>query len=144
MSEEINIVYQKLHEAQEKYTYYILGIDVVVIGFIIANNQIIKLIIQNIPLGISIILLSLSFLFGMRQIEYVNSTIYANMELLKIKAGIHPDVPRQREYIDAASDGVKMAIENNSNKIQRLGNWQGRLLILGLLAYFTSIIIKSL
>ena len=144
MSDKSDIIYAKLHESQERYTYYILGLTVVAIGFIIVNNQIIELNLLYLPLGISLLLLSISFLFGLKHIEYKNSVLYANFELLKVEAGEHEDLPMDIQYIKAASDGIRSAIRKNINRAQTFGKWQNIIMIIGFLSYFVFIIIKPL
>ena len=144
MSDKTNLLYEKYHDSMEKYTYYILGITVVSIGFIISNNMKINISLTSIPLGLSVLILSISFWFGLKHLAYVQSTMYANFELLKIELDENPSIPQNSAYIDAASKGIRSAIEINSKRSHLYAQWENRLMILGMLSYFIFIVLNSL
>ncbi len=58
-----------------------------------------------------------------------------NYEYLKIQDGLHPKLGNNPMAIKAASEGIKIAMEKNSDKIGSLGSWQFRFLILGGIFY---------
>ncbi len=128
-------VYRTLQLSQDKYTYFLLAATIAAIGFTITQTQNIKLHLSLIPLGISILFWGISFLFGCRNREYNNSTLYANYELLKVQSGIHPEIGNHPQKMQAASEGIMKAIESNSNKANKLGHLQMNTFILGVIFY---------
>ena len=87
------------------------------------------------PLGAAVLCWGLSFFFGCRHLAYVSSTLYANAELLRVEGGQHPDVGMHPQIIAAASEGIRQATEDNSNRANRLGHMQFRFLIIGAMLY---------
>jgi hypothetical protein len=66
------------------------------------------------------------------------------MDLLRAEKGIHPSVGADSQLIQAASEGIRSAMESNSNKANRLAIWQFRLLILGAVLYLLWHIIEMI
>lgn len=128
-------VYRALRESQSKYTYLLLAAAGADIGFALTQTQNIGLSCSQTPLGIAVFLWGLSFYFGCRHLAYVSSTLYANAALLKIESGQHPEVGYHPQYMQAASEGVRQAIESNSETANQLGHWQFRTLIAGAVFY---------
>ena len=143
MNESLKLLYDKLHDSQMKHTYYLLGVDVVAVGFVITSNPIIILKVENIFLFITMLLLSISFLLGCRYIEYVNSSLYSNSELIQIENGKPVKGLEIPEYRMAAIEGIRQALENNSNKANKLARWQSRTMLIGFFMYFVNIIYIS-
>ncbi len=79
--------------------------------------------------------LGLSFYFGCRHLVYVESTLFANAALLKVEAGEHPEVGRHPQLMAAANEGIRSAIESNSNCASRFARLQFRFLVLGAISY---------
>lgn len=77
----------------------------------------------------------LSFFFGCRHLQYVNSTLYANYELLRVQKGEHPDAGTHPDAIAAASEGIRDAIKDNIKRASRLARLQFDSLILGAVFY---------
>lgn len=73
--------------------------------------------------------------FLVRNIAYVNATLYANSEMLRIKSGRHPEVSSNPQMIGATSEGIRQAILSNSEVANQLGHWQFRTLVLGSCSY---------
>ena len=143
MNEDVKLLFDKLHESQMKYTYYLLGVDVVAIGFVITSNPVIVIEMKNIFLFITMLLLSISFLFGCRYIEYINSFLYSNSELIQIENGKRVEGLEYPAYRMAAIDGIKKALEKNSERANKIGKWQTKTMLLGFLMYFVNIIYLS-
>jgi len=131
------MLYQKLHESQEKYTYYVLGITALSIGFIIANLGIVYIQIKFLPLVLSVILLSISFLSGLKNIEYRNSIIYANLALLQVSFS---DI----EMENAAKAGIREAIDSNMKKNQNYSRCQSIFMLTGMVSYFIFILLSKI
>lgn len=81
------------------------------------------------------ILWGLSFFFGCRHLSYVNSNLYANGELLKVEAGIHPETGQSNQLQAAASSGIREAMEYNSSNANKFGHLQFKFLVLGSISY---------
>lgn len=133
--ENVREVYRNLQSSQDKYIYFILASTVAAIGFSITQTQNLALSYTHIPLGLSLICWGLSFWFGCRNREYYNSTLYANAELLKVQKGQHPKAGHHPEYIKAASEGIMDAINDNSEKVIKLGHLQMNMFIVGVLFF---------
>lgn len=134
-SEAQREVFRVLRESQSKYTYFLLAAAGAAIGFALTQTQDESLACSQLPLGIAVFLWGISFFCGCRHLAYVNSTLYANTVLLKIESGQHPAVGNHPQYIQATSEGVRQAIEQNSESANRLGHWQFRFLIAGAVFY---------
>lgn len=131
MSNTHNEVYKQHRTAQDKYTYFLLAVAAAAIAFSVQRTTGSALEWSMIPLGLAVLCWGASFYCGCVQLKYVISTLFANFTLLEIERGTHPDVPKHPDYIQAASDGIRDAIESNSHKSGRFANAQFRLLIFG-------------
>ena len=67
------------------------------------------------PLGLAVVGWGLSFFFGCRHLAYVSSGLYANAKLLKIERGAHLEVGQHPQIVAAASEGIRSAVEFNSD-----------------------------
>lgn len=128
-------VYKQLRQAHEKHTYFLLAAAGAAIGFVINQTQGRGVSWSQVPLAAAVLCWALSFFFGCRYVAYVNSTLYSNAELLRVEGGIHPEVGKQPEMMAAASDGIRTAIEANSERANILGHRQFRLLVAGAVSY---------
>jgi hypothetical protein len=72
-----------------------------------------------------------SFYYGCQNLTWVQTAIYANYNLLQLKAGVHPEQPPHLELTNAAISGVSTALDNNAANAQFFGVWQFRMLITG-------------
>jgi hypothetical protein len=124
-------LYRVLRDAQDKYIYFLLAAAGGSIGLAVSQTQNAHLAWSQLPLGVAIGWWGLSFFFGCRHIAYINSTLYANAELLRVQAGEHPEAGSHPQIIQAASIGILKAMESNSERANRLHHWQFRSLILG-------------
>lgn len=127
--DEICLIHSQLRTAQDKYTYFLLAIAASAIAFSVQITKTESFSTSLVPLGLAVLSWGGSFFLGCRHIEYVNSTLYANAEYLKMLSGVHP--PEVGGYIQAVSEGIVDAMESDSNKASALGKLQFRLLILG-------------
>lgn len=137
ISEAETEVYRALRESQTKYTYFLLATAGAGIALAVNRTVGAALCPAQIPLGLAVICWGLSIWLGCRYIEYVNSTLFANGELLRVERGIHPMAGSHPKTVAVASEGIREAMESNQKAISRLGNWQFRLLLLGALLYVT-------
>jgi hypothetical protein len=133
--EDLREIYRNLQNSQDKYVYFILAVTTASIGFTITQTQNITFKPSLILLGIGILCWGFSFFFGCRNREYCNSTLYANYELLKVQKGDHPELGNHPQMIQAASEGIKQAIQDNSDKMNNLVRLQMKTFIMGALFY---------
>jgi hypothetical protein len=136
MSEEdLREVHRQLRLSQDKYSYFLLAGAGAAVG--LATNQTHGTAVawSQIPLAIAVLCWGLSFFFGCQHLRYVSSSLYANAALLKIQSGKHPEYNTNPEIAAAATEGIRMAFESNSDNANKLGHWQFRFLIIGALFY---------
>jgi hypothetical protein len=134
-SEQQIEIYKQHRTAQDKYIYFLLAAAGAAITFAVTQTQGLKLSWSQVPLACAASLWALSFFFGCRHLGYVESTLFANAELLKVQAGEHPRVGVHSELIAAASEGIREAIESNSTWAGKYARWQFRCLVLGAMSY---------
>lgn len=133
--DNIREVYRQLRVAQDKHTYFLLTAAGAAIALTVNQTQGSALSWSQAPLAAAVLCWGLSFFFGCRHLHYVNSTLYSNAELLKVESGEHPEVGRHPPIMAAASEGIRQAIESNSERANRLGHMQFRFLITGAVFY---------
>ncbi len=121
--------------AQEKYVYFLLAAAGAAIAIAVNQTQGAKLALSQLPLACAVALWALSFFFGCKHLLYVESTLFANADLLKVEAGGHPLVGGNPQLMAIASEGIRAAIESNSKWSARYGRWQFSCLVLGALSY---------
>jgi hypothetical protein len=134
-SEQQIEVYRQHRTAQEKYVYFLLAAVGAAIALVVNQTQEAKLAWSQLPLACAVALWALSFYFGCRHLAYVESTLFANAALLKVEAGEHPEVGGHPQLMAIASEGIRAAIESNSNSASRFARWQFRCLLLGAVCY---------
>ncbi|MDO9012547.1 MAG: hypothetical protein Q7U78_12175 [Gallionella sp.] len=134
-SEQQIEVYRQHRIAQEKYVYFLLAAVGAAIALAVNQTQEAKLACSQLPLGCAVALWALSFFFGCRHLAYVESTLFANAVLLKVEAGEHSQVGIHPEHMAIASEGIRKAIESNSNRASRFAHWQFNCLLLGAISY---------
>ena len=128
-------VYRALRESQNRYTYFVLAAAGAGIALAVRETSSAGFEWPQIPLAVAAIVWGLSFFCGCRNSALVSSTLYANLELLRVLDGQHPEVGPNQNLIAPASEGIRRAIEANSESANRVGHWQFRLLVLGAALY---------
>jgi hypothetical protein len=128
-------VYRAHRTAQEKYSYFMLAAAGAAIGFSVTRTQGLVLSWSQIPLAAAVICWGFSFFCGCMNLRYVESNLYANMSLLKVISGKHPDVGNHPQMMQAASEGIRSAMESNSNRTTFYGRWQFYLMMLGAVSF---------
>ena len=134
-SEDFREVYRTLREGQNRYTYFLLAAAGAAIALVINQTQAADLSYTQIPLAAGVVCWALSFFFGCRHVAYANSTTYSHLDLLLIESGRHPTVGPQPDHIQAASQGLRSAMERNSEIANQLSFWQFRLLVVSGVLY---------
>lgn len=142
MDEMQREVYKALGTGQDKYTYFLLAAAGAAIGFAVTQTQTAALARSQVPLAVAVLCWGLSFAAGCMRVQYVNSTLYANMSLLKVQAGQMQSVGTHPGMMQAAADGIRGAIETNSRRGAVYGQWQFYLLIAGAVAFLAWHIIE--
>lgn len=127
--------YRQLRTSQDKQIYFMLATAASAIAYALNRAEDRGLSLILIPWGCSLLFWGFSFYFGCRHLAYVSSTLFANIELLKIQGGEHPKVGNNSEIIQAASEGIRSAIEYNSNQANLLGKLQFWFFITGVFSY---------
>lgn len=117
-------VYRALRTSQDKYAYFLLAAVGASIAFAITQTRDHHISWSQVPLGLAVLAWGLSFFFGCRHIAYVNSTLYANAELIRVQDGDHPEVGRNPQMQQVASAGIRSAIESNSTTANSLSKRQ--------------------
>ncbi len=130
-SELEKIISNQLADSQSKYTYFLLAAAASAIALVVKRTTGSTLSLEMIPLGLAVFCWGWSFFSGCRNRAYFNSTLYANVALIQIQNGKHPEVPQNPDYIEAAATGVRSAAESNSSKANFWGHMQFRSLLVG-------------
>jgi hypothetical protein len=120
---------------KDKYTYFLLAVTASAVAFAIQKTDGSKITYSLLPLGAAVLLWGLSFYFGVKDLLWVQTSIFANYNLLQLQKGVHPDQPIHPQLLEAAIQGVKSALDFNINKVQSYGVWQFRLLIGGAILF---------
>lgn len=133
--EEQREIQKQFRQQQEKFVYYLIALSVTSIGFSVYKtiDQPLKLI--QIPLGISIISWGISIFCGFNFLKYLISTLYSNNEYFNIVQGRNEEIGNNQQLINAASKGVKSAMESNVKKASCFFNWQQYLFYLGVISF---------
>lgn len=122
---------KELAEAQSKYTYFLLAVAASSIALAVQRTTGSPLTWTMIPLGLAVACWVGSFFAGCRNRAYFSSTLYANVALLQVQDGTHPDIPHHPAVVAAAAEGIREAAERNSSAGNFWGHLQFRLLVLG-------------
>ena len=130
-TEEIRLLHEALRVSQERYNYFLLAVAASAIALSVQFTRDYSYTPALIPLGLAVLCWSGSFYSGCRRVEYVNSTIFANLTALVTEAGLNEEVGKNVHLIEAATRGIRQAAESNSESASNLGASQFRLLVLG-------------
>lgn len=126
---------KQLQEAQAKYTYFLLATAASGIALAVQRTTGQTLGWDHLLLGLAVVLWGASFFAGCRNRAYFSSTLYANVALLQLQDGSHPEAPTHPQAVGAACEGVRTAAASNSASGNTWGKWQFRLLIAGALFF---------
>ena len=135
MNEIQKEIQRQFRQSQEKYVYYILALTVSSIGFAIYKTNGIPLKCSQIPLGIAVLLWSISIFCGLSFLKYTISILYANNTYYDILQGRYPEIGNVEWKQEAAIEGAKNAIEINKRRAKKYFNCQGYLFYIGILLF---------
>jgi hypothetical protein len=124
-------VAKQLHEAQGKYTYFILAVTAASMAFSIRMTDGDSLARNHFLLGAALLCWGGSFFAGCKNREHHGATLFANLALLDLGDGTHPNTPPNNNMREVAMEGVLQAAEQNSTNANTWGRRQFRLLVLG-------------
>lgn len=128
-------LYRQLRTGQDKYVYFILAAVGACLAFSLNQTKNAELSFYQIPLGLAVSSWGLSFLFGCLKLKYTNATLYANITMLKIKSGSHPEVGSNSKLMEAALSGINQALTFNVNRANLYGKLQFSFFTLGVVFY---------
>lgn len=143
-SENLELELQKQFKAsQEKYIYFLLAAAASAIGFAMTQSKVEPLEWIHIPLGLSVILWALSFISGLRFIEYSTSFTFQNQNYLAFKREIKSY--SQVEAVKLLNEFKTRMSETSEKQLQKMkfyGSTQSISLLLGALSYIVWHIIR--
>ena len=128
-------LYRQHRTAQDKYVYFLLAAAGAAIALVVGETKGAGLHLSQLPLAGAVVLWSLSFYSGCRQLVCVELTLFANIGLAQVQEGVHPEVGRNQELAQLAAEGIRTAIEQHSSRAGRYGRGQFILFVLGALSY---------
>jgi hypothetical protein len=144
MSDLKSQIAAQLHEAQGKYVYLLLAAAASGIALAVQRTAGDALNLGHSVLGLAVLLWGFSFFAGCRNRSYFHTTLYANVGLLSLQDGSHPEAPTHPEALEAACDGVRSAAEQNSTNAVKWGKIQFRLLVAGAVSFLAWHVIEML
>ena len=133
--ESLTEIWREHRTSQDKYTYFLLAAASAAIAFAVQKTDGLMLSWELAPIGLAVIAWGGSFYCGCKNLVWVQSSLFANYNLLQLRNGSHPEQPDHPVLLEAAASGIRSAIESNVQKAQVHAIWQFRLLILGALLF---------
>ena len=118
-------------ESAEKYIYFLLAAAGAAIAFAVTQTQSATLTWIKLPLGLAVLCWGASFFCGCRQINQTANILQRNYQMLRVKAGEHPEFPNHPEAIAF----IEKDLEAQVSKSGRWGLAQFRFLIAGAALY---------
>ncbi|SYZ72970.1 conserved membrane hypothetical protein [Candidatus Zixiibacteriota bacterium] len=143
-TEYILELYKQLGHEQNKYVYFMLAAAASAMGFAIQKTTGMRVAWALVPIGIAIVLWSISFYYGSLNRIATNAVLHANLDLLKLYGKVHERQPPTTQTTEIAikSTEEKLSIENE--KAARYGIRQFRFLIAGGIAFLIWHIIEMI
>ncbi|MGD9554440.1 MAG: hypothetical protein AB7D96_03120 [Arcobacteraceae bacterium] len=136
-SENLELELQKQFKAsQEKYIYFLLAAAASAIGFAMTQSKVEPLEWIHIPLGLSIVFWALSFISGLRFIEYSISFTFQNQNYLAFKREIksYSEIEAVK-LLNEFKTQLSKTTEKQQNKMKFYSSTQSISLLLGALSY---------
>lgn len=129
------VVFSQFHQQQQKYIYYLITISAAGIGFAIEKSFGQPFEMSMVLLGCALLFWAFSIYLGLQRLKYGMSNLSANIELLKIERGQDSISEAHPDFIQAAHQGVKEAMDHNNEKASKLFRSQGGFFILGVILF---------
>lgn len=118
-------------EAHRKYTYFLLAAAASALAFAVQKSEGSALSWQLLPLALAGLSWIGSFYCGVRQIEWGQAALQANISLLQLHSGVHPDQPPSAAFTAAAIEIVRATFKENADRAHNYVRWQLRFLWAG-------------
>jgi hypothetical protein len=128
-------VYKQFRNAQDKYTYFLLAATGAAVALALRETANAALKWSQVPLAGAVLCWGLSFLFGCLHLKNVTSSLFSNLELLKVQAGLHPGAGANPEMMEIGSQVIRKSLKRDSSRAIRYGRMQFTLLVLGATMY---------
>lgn len=128
-------VFRQFAATQEKYDYFLMSVAGAAIAFAVHRTSGMVLDWFMIILAIAVTLWAISFIAGCQRRNYIGSNLFANMDLLRVQNGEHPEVGMHPQKIAAASEGIISAMKHNSDRASFWANVQLYSLIIGAIIF---------
>jgi hypothetical protein len=128
-------MYRQQRTHQEQYVYFLLAAAASAIAYALNRAEDRALTLILIPWGIALILWGLSFYFGCRHLNKIDTIIFQNIEGIKIEAGRNPKIGSRPDVIAIALEEFKKATASESKIAHLLASLQFWFFIAGILAY---------
>jgi hypothetical protein len=136
MSDEYLLeVYRQQRTHQEKYVYFILAAAASAIAYALNRAQDRSLTMLLVPWGLALLLWGLSFYFGCRHLNKVDTIFYQNIEGLKIEAGRNPKIGNHPASVAVAMEEFMKITAHKSERAHLLAKLQFWFFVAGVLAY---------
>lgn len=135
MSGNLELELQKQFKAaQEKYIYFLLAVSASAIGYAITQLKVEPFNLNHIAFGISILLWALSFMCGLKFIEFTADSTFKNMLYLSFKRELK-NSPNYAELVSNYKSDLYEKSEATMKRLALYGGLQSNLLLLGALSY---------
>ena len=133
---------KQLVEAQTKYTYFLLAAAALAIALVVRRTTGSSLDWNMLPLGIAVLCWAISFFAGCISRTSYHSSIFSNMEIVKLQGGKHPKAQDNQQLIKAGVRAIREIFNSNQLKLSFWSKIQFRLLVLGALFFLAWHIIE--
>ena len=137
MSENLELELSKQFKAsQEKYVYFLLAAAASAIGFAMTQSKVEPLHCIHIPLGLAVGLWAVSFISGLRFVEYATSVTFQNQNYLAFKRELGSYQDRNAvELLTIFKSRLNETVDKQQRKMKFYGELQSWSLLFGALAY---------
>lgn len=137
MPENLELELAKQFKAsQEKYIYFLLAAAASAIGFAMTQSKAEPLNYIHAPLGLAIFLWAISFVSGLKVVEYAVSVTFQNQNYLAFKRELRSfQAENASELVAQFKMRLDKTIGKQQAKMQLYGGLQSWCLLLGALSY---------
>lgn len=137
MTENLELEMGKQFKAsQEKYIYFLLAAAASAIGFAMTQSKVEPLGFIHIPLGFAIGLWAISFVSGLRVVEYAANVTFQNQNYLAFKRELSSyQGGNAAEIMSLFKSRLNETVKQQQKRMKLYGELQNWSLLLGGLAY---------
>ena len=144
---DLAYLHKQHSEGENKYTYFLLAVTASAVAFCVQKTDDVVITWSLIPMVLAVIAWISSFYCGCKNLIWVQSTTFANYNLLQLQKGTHENQPPKGVLLEVAIKGTYNALTSNISKAAFYAIWQFRLLITGavffLLWHLIGIVIRT-